>query len=109
MKLYEDDGWQVNDLRYGYPFDAKATKGDDVLYLEAKGTMTSGERVVFTCGEVAWARRPRGKCVIGILSGITLKKDGSVDLVSGELCQFVWDLRMRTSTRASTTSTHRKA
>lgn len=40
-RLYESDGWQVEDLRVGNPFDAKATHPDGrVHYLEAKGTTT---------------------------------------------------------------------
>lgn len=91
MDVYDKDGWVVEDLRVGNPFDAKATKGDDVLYLEAKGTVTDGERVIVTRGEVNWSLAHPGECVIGIVSGITLKKDGTVDPRSGSLRQYVWE------------------
>jgi hypothetical protein len=87
---YEADGWDVEDLRVGNPFDARATKDDEVLYLEAKGTVTDGERVIVTRGEVKWARDHPGECVIGILSGITLKADGTVDEDSGILRLYEW-------------------
>lgn len=89
-KVYEGDGWHVEDLRHGNPFDAKAIKGDDVRYLEAKGTVTNGQRITVTRGEVAWARNHPGQCVIGILSNITVKKNGSVDTASGILRRYVW-------------------
>ncbi len=89
-KVYEDDGWHVEDLRHGNPFDAKAIKGDDIRYLEAKGTVTNGQRIIVTRGEVAWARNHPGECIIGILSNITIKKGDSVDTTSGILRQYVW-------------------
>ncbi|MBF4161598.1 DUF3883 domain-containing protein [Nocardioides acrostichi] len=88
---YEDEGWTVEDLRYGNPFDAKATKGGDVLYLEAKGTTTAGERVIVTRNEVAFAREHPGECVMGIVSGITLNAAGDVDPASGELRLYAWE------------------
>jgi hypothetical protein len=91
MSFYRDDDWNVEDLRIGNPFDARATKEEETLYLEAKGTVTSGERVIVTRGEIAWARAHPGECVIGILSDITLKDDGSVDPNSGILRQYRWE------------------
>lgn len=89
--FYEADGWTVEDLRYGNPFDAKATKASEVLYLEAKGTTTSGERVIVTRNEVAWASAHPGKCVIGIVSGISVRRNGTVDPGSGTLRRYAWE------------------
>lgn len=89
MTFYRHDGWKVEDRRIGNPFDAKATKEGETLYLEAKGTVTSGERVIVTRGEIAWAREHPGECVIGILSGVAVKS-GSVDPSSGILLQYHW-------------------
>lgn len=90
-ELYESDGWVVEDLRVGNPFDAKATKGDETLYLEAKGTTTKGSRVIVTRGEVAWAREHSGECIIGILSEVVVSDDGSVDSASGTLREYIWE------------------
>jgi nucleoid DNA-binding protein len=90
-RLYEDEGWKVEDLRYGNPFDAKATKGNDTLYLEAKGTVTDGERVIVTRGEVAWARSHPAACIMGVLSGLTLQQDGSIDPTSGTMRRYSWE------------------
>ena len=89
--VYEEDGWDVEDLRYGNPFDAKATKDGEVIYLEAKGTTTAGERVIVTRNEVAFAREHPGECVIGIVAGIQLDGAGNVDRSSGELRLYTWE------------------
>ena len=89
--FYEEDGWAVEDLRYGNPFDAKATKGGEVIYLEAKGTTTAGERVIVTRNEVAFTREHPGECVMGIVSGIRLDSDRNVDHSSGELRLYAWE------------------
>lgn len=91
MDVYRNDGWTVQDLRFGNPFDAKATKDRETLYLEAKGTVTSGERVIVTRGEVAWANEHPEECIIGVLSEITIDANGSVDPTSGVLRQYLWD------------------
>jgi len=75
----------------GNPFDAKAARGSEVLYLEAKGTVTDGQRVIVTRGEVNWAQQDPGECVLGILSGIAIRSDGSVDHDSGTLHRYTWN------------------
>jgi len=90
-QLCEADGWQVEDFRVGNPFDAMATHPDGrVLYLEAKGTTTRGERVIVTRNEVKFAREHPEQCVIGILSGIKIEQ-GKVDLRSGTLRCYPWN------------------
>ncbi len=88
---YRDKRWKVEDLRYGNPFDAKATKGTQVRYLEAKGTETDGKSVIVSKGEVNFARKHPGECVLGILSGIRFNADGSLDDRSGHLDIHPWD------------------
>jgi hypothetical protein len=89
--LYQVDGWEVEDLRHGNPFDAKATKDGEVTYLEAKGTTTAGESVIVTRNEVTFAREHAGRCVMGILAGIRVDDNDNVDPTSGELTLYEWD------------------
>lgn len=91
MQHYRSNGWDVEDCRFGNPFDAKATKGDRVEYLEAKGTTTEGKRVIVTRNEVAFAGDHPGECVIGLVVGITLTDTGDLDTTSGELQLFRWE------------------
>lgn len=89
--LFQADGWKVEDLRRGNPFDAKATRDGKVTYLEAKGTTTAGERVIVTRNEVAFAREHAGRCVMGILANIRVDDSDDVDPTSGELRLYEWD------------------
>lgn len=79
------------DTRRGNPFDAIATTGESTLYLEAKGTQSSGGHVLVTAGEVAWARTHQ--CVIGIVSGVRFQPDGQLDTTSGTLRIYPWSPR----------------
>jgi len=88
---YRDKRWKVEDVRYGNSFDAKATKGKQVRYLEAKGTETDGKSVIVSKGEVNFARKNPSECVLGILSGIRFNADGTLDDTSGHLEIHPWD------------------
>lgn len=57
---FRDQHWNVQDTRYGNPYDAIATRGHDTRFLEAKGTRSDGQAVQVTAGEVRFARdQPR--------------------------------------------------
>lgn len=88
---YRDQGWHVQDVRHGNSFDATATKGSQVRYLEAKGTETDGRTVKVTVGEVRFAEVHRGECVLGVVSGIRFGPDGSLVEESGRLEVHNWD------------------
>lgn len=90
---YRQDGWTVIDTRVGHPYDAKASKGGQTRYLEAKGTETDGLTVLVTAGEVAWAEQHPGECVLGVVSGIKFDAKGSLDKNSGSLAEYDWDPR----------------
>ena len=53
--------WLVEDVHTTKPFDFIARKGDDVRYVEVKGTLGSGATVELTVGEVRFARRHPGE------------------------------------------------
>lgn len=84
MQHYRDEGWTVRDTRYSGPYDATASKDGQTLYLEAKGTQSSGEAVFVTRGEVEHARKHHGDCVIGIWSGMRFTSEGRIDPDEGE-------------------------
>lgn len=83
------DGWTVQDTRVARPYDAVATRDDEVLYLEAKGTRSDGTSVLVTEGEVRWAAAHKGQCRIGIVSHIKVR-DGRVVPDSGDLIVREW-------------------
>lgn len=84
------DGWLVVDTHAHHPYDAIATRGGETWYLEAKGTVTAGETVLVTRGEVEHARAHRGECVMGVLSGVEFDGD-DVIAGSGSLRVYDWD------------------
>lgn len=88
--LFVSDGWSVEDMRYGNPFDARATRGDETVYLEAKGTTTAGRSVLVTRGEVDFAREHAGSCVMGVVTGIETISESEVDPDSGVLTLYEW-------------------
>ena len=90
-RRFRRKGWKVADTRRGNPFDAKATKGKKIRYLEAKGTERDGASILVTPREVRYARAHLGKCVIGIVSGIRFQSDGTLDPSSGTLATHDWD------------------
>lgn len=91
MQHYRDDGWTVTDTRYSGPYDAVARRGDETLYLEAKGTQGDGTSVFLTRGEVEHARRNRGSCIIGIWSGMQFTDDETIDQDVGETLIMPFD------------------
>ena len=88
---FAQDGWRTEDTRRGNPFDAVARRGQELLYLEAKGTETDGRSVLVTAGEVEWARSHPGECVLGIASGICFDAEGELDPNSGMLSIHDWN------------------
>ncbi|MBY6676552.1 hypothetical protein HQ314_06460 [Rhodococcus sp. BP-332] len=83
MTYYYDRKWDVVDTHLNSPYDAVATKGRKVLYLEAKGTEGSGAVVRVTRNEVDHARENPTTTFIGIWSDICFGDDDEVDQQSG--------------------------
>ncbi|NUU19049.1 DUF3883 domain-containing protein [Cellulomonas humilata] len=89
---FRSSGWVVSDVRHSkFGYDALAVKGSDERYLEAKGTVTTGVSVIVSPAEVAFARRNLGKCVMGILSNVSVSADGQVDASSGTFQVIDWN------------------
>ena len=90
-RRFRQKGWKVADTPRGNPFDAVATKGKKTRHLAAKGTERDGVSILVTPREVRYARAHLGECVIGIVSGILFKPNGTLDLTSGTLSTHDWD------------------
>lgn len=88
---YRDLGYEVQDVRFTEHYDALASKGNEVVYLEAKGTTTAGESVIVSKHEVKWARTHAGQCVMGLWSGIEFDRDGNVEPGKGVFRVFPWN------------------
>ena len=89
---YLAQGYEVTDARTGNPFDAVATRGEETIYLEAKGTTGhEAAAVQVTRGEVEFARANPGRCVMGIVTGVRVSRSYVLDETSGELRVLAWD------------------
>lgn len=60
----------MEDTHLGNPYDLKGTRGDEVLYVEVKGTTGAGHEVIVTRGEVKHARAHVGQCTLIVVSRI---------------------------------------
>lgn len=90
MQHFIDRGWYVTDTRFGRPYDAVAVRGDQTLFLEAKGTKTRGDSVIVTRGEVNWAINHPGQCVLGIWSEMEFDEYGDVREDAGVVRLYDW-------------------
>jgi hypothetical protein len=88
MRHYRDLGWRVTDTRYGNPFDAVAIKGQERIYLEAKGTQSPGETVFLTRGEVEHARANGGQCVLGVWASMQFDGNDEIDPLTSTFRMF---------------------
>ncbi|WP_366914055.1 DUF3883 domain-containing protein [Nocardioides sp.] len=91
MGTFERDGWDVVDTHLTAPYDALARKGEELLYLEAKGTTTRGESVIVTRAEVAWARSHPGQCILGVWSGMIFDNEGEINPDVGYYTVQYWN------------------
>ncbi|MHC6595100.1 protein NO VEIN domain-containing protein [Arthrobacter sp. C152] len=90
MRWYRQRGWTVTDTRLSRPYDAVAVKGNDKVYLEAKGTQSGGGSVIVTRNEVDHAREHPGQCRMGVWSEMRLL-DGVVDPDAGTFRILAFD------------------
>jgi len=60
----------VEDTSRGNPFDLKCTRGDEILYVEVKGTSSAGEAIQVTRGEVEFNRTNKNRMALFLLQGI---------------------------------------
>ena len=72
----------VTDTRQNRPYDAEAVRGAERIYLEAKGTQSTGDSVIVTRNEVNHAHQHPGLCWMGVWSGMRIT-DGVVDPDAG--------------------------
>lgn len=75
-------GWAVEDVGAKRPYDIDATRGDQQLFVEVKGTTSDGSEVLLTHGEVVLHRREFPKTMLLVVHSINLMK-GDPPVASG--------------------------
>lgn len=89
-RYFEAMGFDVEDRSANHPYDLFATKDGREVYVEVKGTQTSGEKIILTQGEVEHAQNPEHEMALYIQRNIEVERvDGDVS-ASGGKNHVVW-------------------
>ncbi len=81
VAYYKKRGFTVELL--GKPYDLNCVKGQHRLFVEVKGTTTSGEEVLLTPNEVEFTRQNAEKMELFVVSGINVLDTGNRLVASG--------------------------
>lgn len=76
-------GWQVTDVSARRPFDLSCTRNGETLHVEAKGTTTTGEKIVLTRGEVEHNGSCGHDCLYLLRDVVVSERDGQVSAAGG--------------------------
>jgi len=87
---FEDKGYSVKDTSAHKPYDLVASKDEEFLYVEVKGTTTVGEQVILTKNEVRHAQEHRDQMVLFILHDIVVKDGEDGPVASGGMRRVLW-------------------
>lgn len=91
----ETEGFAVVDCSATAPFDFEATRGDEALKVEVKGTTSATcDEFVMTRNEVELHRREVGATALFLVSGIQIAKDDGRCIGEGGVCEarVTWDI-----------------
>lgn len=69
---FETDGYKVEIV--GKPYDLLCRRGAETLYVEVKGTQTTGDEIILTRNEVEFANRNSGQMVLFIVRNIVVTR-----------------------------------
>jgi len=91
---FVDLDYDVVDKSATKPYDLMASKGEECLFIEVKGTTSSGEQVFLTANEVEWAREHKEQAVLYVVSGISVEEGAEGMAASGgaSLLLMPWDV-----------------
>lgn len=89
-------GYNPLDTSLTKPYDYEARKGAAVYWVEVKGTTTSGDAIILTPNEVAWARKHRRRMVLFIVRQIRVKGRGKRLRSQGGTDHVIWPWSVKT-------------
>jgi hypothetical protein len=78
---FKSSRFVVVDHSKNHPYDLRCRRGNEVLYVEVKGTKTKAEQIILTNGEVKFARHHKGQMALFILHSIKVR--GELQLKGG--------------------------
>jgi hypothetical protein len=77
-KHFTSQGYLVEDHHKNHPYDLLCQKKRERCFVEVKGTVTSGDGIILTSGEVKFARSHKGEMALFILHSIQVSAPGKV-------------------------------
>ena len=90
-KHFKTLGYSVEDHSKNHSYDLLCMKKKERLYVEVKGTVTTGDSIILTNSEVKFARSHKGEMGLFILHSLQVSADGK--LSNGEPKVIVpWDV-----------------
>ncbi|WP_280239645.1 MrcB family domain-containing protein [Nocardia abscessus] len=82
-KYFEADGYKVTYTGAKEPFDLLATRGEETVYVEVKGTTSLGEQVILTYNEVEHHRDVYPDNALVVVHSISLDRSASPVVAAG--------------------------
>jgi len=86
----EDLGFVVEDTSATEPYDLLAQRAGEELFVEVKGTTTTGEEMILTFNEVEHARRHNSESMLFILAGVEVVEGPNGPTASGGTRHVFW-------------------
>jgi len=87
--LENERGYATEDVGADRSYDIHATKGDEVLKVEVKGTTTDGSSVTLTYKEVELHQREHPNTALAVVRRIVLDRTGDKPVASGGVLEWV--------------------
>ncbi len=76
-EYFRAQGYNVADVSAKRPYDLECVKGKAKLFVEVKGTQSSGESIFLTAGEVRYAIEHANSMALFVLHSIYVDENGS--------------------------------
>jgi hypothetical protein len=88
---YEKKKYTVT--KVGKPYDLRCSRSGKILYVEVKGTQTSGCEILLTNNEVMFAEEHDGEMELFVVSNVDAVRDGdNVEVRGGQVRAMKWTL-----------------
>ena len=88
-ELLEKLGWSVVDTHLTEPYDFRASTKETEIYVEVKGTTTSGDSVILTRNEVRHHRQHPGSSALVVVRDILMIPDEAEPTCTGGIAE-IW-------------------
>lgn len=86
---FEKQNWKLDDHSATRPYDLLGTKADQRVFIEVKGTQSSGSEIFLTPNEVKWAKEHYPQTVLAVVTNIeVVEREDKIEAKKGNLHLF---------------------